>query len=1779
MKKRIAYLLAAALVFSSVLPAYAADEKPPLVTENESGQDAGIEEETDGGADQKNTIKTSDEAKKQESEALVSDEEGKEPGHEDVQAISVSENEKEEKEVAKPVLEKNRVYIRMTTVRDLYLAEEFQAVLADEEGKKYEGTIILVEGKVDEGTSEGPRSAEAYFEVDPGNYTLTVSNPKYQTYSQKLEVEEDYDYTIDILNGKMIYSHEGKESHQGIIRLGDVNQDGHLNDQDADLIIQAIEDAAEGKGSPEDADYIYDLNDDGVVDMVDLQMLAQSIAEEREDYGAVPEKSISAKVLSVDVDIDKVKVTGDIQSILSDGAEGVKLESADAAQEISEQNPIEITIPVVGDKAVEMGGLVLAVNEANPITSGAIEVETEDGEKIEVPLPVLFARRAAFRRSATATPTARWENGTLVVDFKGQVAVKKVTIVITGVQNNNLAEISRVEFLNDMENRIPPPVLDIPQNVKTEVGNKRFVVSWDACNNITGYEIEISDGKTTETRHTVATSMEIMAFGHKELVNETTYTVRVQSVNGGWKSGYGDRIEARPFTTSKPPAPDNLNVVGEYRSIMASWKDMEDTDTYNLYYKKETDTEFTKIADIKAHSYEITGLEDSVTYEIYVTGVNRNGEGPKSLCSKATTINIMPVALPQYRLLNTSTGEGSLSAHIKSATISGSDVRSMIDSPLDGENKTSALGVFDNAYTSYYNIADWDDGCEYYAGNKGITVELDQESHVGYITLAQAIEKNNLSGAKVYADGKLVQGASVGRRTDAKGRAYYLIKFPSGGVKATRFQVCIKSYGRGLSIAEMRLHEYDSLEDDVLGLFSDDLHTTLRDDVKEGDFEELQKRLDTKQNEEFHLDQDTIQKELDNARTIFEQKNLEKAVTIHTNITAKKDGGKGFGGLNAWQPLGVSAYANENIVIYVGSNKGIPGNNTDLSLYATQYHSESGAFFKEVCRLKVGRNEVTIPGISNRDFEKGGSLYVAYVGNNQNDQYAVRVSGGVQIPTLDLYQVTDENERRVRIQAYVEELEETTAKLEAIHEEFHGKEAGPAVAYAYDEKNCISGATEIMLDQMMYSVSSKQILKGLGEGSLQAKADKLDESLKAMDQMMTLYYQHKGLNDQAAAQVDRLPSQHLNIRYHRMFAGAFMYASGNHIGIEWPEVAGLAGGKELVSENGRYISGQLFGWGIGHEIGHNINQGAYAVAEITNNYFAQLSTRGNETNDTARFQYPDVYKQVTSGSTGRPTDQRIALAMYWQLHLGYDRGYNYKIYEDYEEQLQNLFYARVDTYARTPSKAPTGNGEKALRLSGNIDQDFIRLASAAAERDLTDFFLHWGLVPNQETTDYISQFEAETRAIYYVNDESRVYEIEHGTGSTIKGQDVLTEMEAVVDSKVKNDVTIQLGHTADPDVVLGYEITRCITSGGKVEKQVIGFTTESEFTDHVASINNRVVTYEVAAVDHFMNRSAVKSLAPVKIEHEGDHDKSFWNVELTNIVPGKNESVDNTEEYPDEVITEDGRESMIDNDVKTVFRGTAEQSKEASIVLDFGRTLTVTGIRYRAGETDSIGDYTVLISQDKENWKEVASGNFESSQQGEAVYFQNGKDSWVYTQEAAFLKLVIKGTKAQEFTVAELDVLGPTGDNVDFRAEEDGKPIIGILKSDYTYDEKAGYKIPSGSLVFIGKYKGNPAYNTGLLYDENGNIVGGVSEEGYLIAEQIILADVPEEGELGETYDGTWIYWITPENLNMDQLPKKVRAELYRTDDAQANTGQRLVSDSMFYDMPGVLPEIEFMGQ
>lgn len=1370
------------------------------------------------------------------------------------------------------------------------------------------------------------------------------------------------------------------------------------------------------------------------------------------------------------------------------------------------------------------------------------------------------------------------EDGNIQIHLGSQIAVKKVTLTIQGMQNNNnLAEISKVEFVNGMENRIPKPDMDIPTNLAVETGSEEFTLTWDACKNVTGYEVLIEHNGEQDTYTVKNNSLKVTSFNERKLVNKEQYTAKVQSVNGTWKSGYSESVTAVPKADKKPDAPENVKAVGKYKSVEVSWKNMKNTEFYNLFYREKGQEEYTKIENITTNSYTISELKENVKYEIYLTGVNELGESDPSLTSTAQTTDLEPAVMPKYKQINTSE-EGQVSSHIVSATRGRGEMK---DSPLDLEGKT-AWGTVDNNPASHFYMADWDDGGEYTDfNNKGFTFEFDQPYTMDTIGFQEVTAQGNFTrislkywdenGSEHVVD---KNNLKIEARTDKNNKRYYFIRIAEP-IQAKKISFGIgRDYSglRVITVSEISFYNYDSLEDDIMGLYEDELHTVLKGSVTEQTIQDLRNRLQTKDEAsgEYHPDKDRLEKELDNAEDILNNQ-LSEPILVHNTITTR-DTDRGFSGLNAWQPLGITAAAGEEITLFVGHNTMGTGSNTNLQLVATQYHAESGSVSKVVTTLKTGRNDVTIPKIWSTDEESGGALYIQYTGNNANDRYSVRVNGGVEVPTLDLYGVTDAQERQQRAEQYVEALKGYVEKMEAVHKKVHENSGNESVEYEYSKENCILGATDILLDKMLFSLPAQQVLSGC-EGN----AQKLLDSMDAMEGMMNLFYQHKGLNQTAPDEKDRFPQRHLNIRYQRMFAGAFMYAAGDHIGIGWNETAGMMTGVPVQSDNGKYVSGRYFGWGIAHEIGHNINQSAYAYAEVTNNYFAVLA-QAKDTNDSVRFEYPKVYEKVTSGTTGKSEDVFTQLGMYWQLHLAYDSGYNFKTYDNYEEQLNNLFFARVDTYARNTAKAPAPQGI-ALTLSGDRDQDFMRLACAAAQKNILEFFERWGMIPNDETRSYAGQFETETRAIYYVNDDSRVYRLEN-SGSSLGS---LGDVEAVGDDttvSVNKDTANQVdftltSKTIPEEDVLGYEITRTMISGGQVEKEVVGFTTENQFSDHVTTVNNRVITYEVTVVDKYLNRSAAKTLTPVKIEHDGSLDKEFWTTTTKNMEAVHTEDPGEADEdTPCAPQQEAPILKAVDNKTDTTYTGIA--GDEAEVLMQFNRKQIISGLKYTVNEGTAIKDYSIYVHGDNDEWTEVVKGSFDDKKV-QTVYFENVDGKYVGTYSTDAVKLVIHNQKDTEISISELDVLGVTGDNVDFRSAQDGTSAIGRLASDYQYGETEADKIPAGSIVFVGSYKGNPAYNVVLLYDQDGNIVGGTNTDGSLKAQQIILADVPETGNIQDVSDGTWIYWIDPQD-SAQLAGKQVRAELYRVNDAQTNEGQRLVSDSLYVEVPQEMPEIELNG-
>ncbi|MFR2299363.1 MAG: discoidin domain-containing protein, partial [Clostridium paraputrificum] len=531
--------------------------------------------------------------------------------------------------------------------------------------------------------------------------------------------------------------------------------------------------------------------------------------------------------------------------------------------------------------------------------------------------------------------------------------------------------------------------------------------------------------------------------------------------------------------------------------------------------------------------------------------------------------------------------------------------------------------------------------------------------------------------------------------------------------------------------------------------------------------------------------------------------------------------------------------------------------------------------------------------------------------------------------------------------------------------------------------------------------------------------------------------------------------------------------------------------------------------------------------------------------------YTEIYEKVTSETIGLPGNVFTQLGMFWQLHLAYDENpTSVMLITDRDNDLTNdSFYARLSKRAREASAEDS-------KLS--YEQKIVRYASDVVQKDLTDFFKSWGIVPSEENIAYMAEkgYEKEGRKIQYLNDNGR-RQILAGVQSMSKDTSVEASL-SYDDSTKSKSVELTLGTNKDSDKILGYEIYR----NGKV----IGFTTDSNFTDYV-SANNRVFTYEVVAYDYHLNKTEKLTLDPIKVSHDGSLTKNLWEVE-TNTSSSEDVNDENNTTGP---VDNPAINKIKDNKNNTIFKGDRTNNQDPYVIVNLNEVQNIVGLRYTAGIEDgdlsnnTISDYQVFVSKDKENWTLANSGKFDLSvdKNSETIYFNEedstgGKQLWSY--EASYVKIV--APKASGISIAELDIIAPPGDNVDLK--ESG---VGTLSEDFIYGKNEGDIIPKGSIVFTGEYRGNPAFNAVLLRDKKDNVIEG---------EQILLAEVPENGHLGEISSGTWIFYLTPDKLNT--LPKEIRAELYRVNDAETLEGQRLVSDTLYVNIPEVLPEIKFEG-
>ncbi len=750
-----------------------------------------------------------------------------------------------------------------------------------------------------------------------------------------------------------------------------------------------------------------------------------------------------------------------------------------------------------------------------------------------------------------------------------------------------------------------------------------------------------------------------------------------------------------------------------------------------------------------------------------------------------------------------------------------------------------------------------------------------------------------------------------------------------------------------------------------------------------------------------------------------------------------------------------------------------------------------------------------MPKIGSLDAERGGPLYLTYAGNNPGAvKLQLRVdSNSFAMPVLELsgWYGMDEAGRKNTIRAYVAQLDAYVGAL---------KSAAP--------QTDIRNATEISTPSVLLSIPASQALAGLKgtNRGVEEMVDAMYQNVLAWEDVLFVANKVQGIipSEQNAAGYKYPMTTRQNIRYMRMFAGAFMYAAGNHVGVGWGSTTGLVCGRP-VSVTGQNAANGLFGWGIAHEIGHNMDK--LGKAEITNNIYALAvqaydgSSMALPTRLTKSNIWAAVYDKTSAGRPGSAGNVFVQLAMYWQLHLAYDSA-------DQPLKFFNQFF--------TSWKAGEYGGYP-------YDERVALVAAKTANRDLTEFFTRWGLALSDGVKQTLGSYPKEGRAIWYLNDNSYAARLagESGFGGAVTVSAATNKNEAVL--------TILGGDSS----VLGYEVLRNGTP--------IAFTTGNTYTDNLGPANNLTYTYSVIPVDKLGNMGGEAKAGEVRVAWDTAIDASLYT--------------------------------------------TAQQGDTVTATL--ARTASVTGVKI-AGE-NLTGHYTVQV-QTTGGWITVREGKLSGNET--ITYFTKpgadpAKDSRIWTYDVTAVRVTgLSGA-------AQLTLLDYPGDRVDFYPGA----AVGRLQAEYRYGDKPDEVIPAGTLVVLGTYRGDPAYNTvevEVRYSteqeaaEPGN--GTDADKGYverpMNGYSLLFAEVPQGGKVSDTSDGFWLFVPDLEaekalnaqtgvsqDLNIETgalegggNPIQIRAVFYRTDNPGSTDTKRLTSQTLWIGFPDYdsLPEIVLTG-
>ena len=1226
-----------------------------------------------------------------------------------------------------------------------------------------------------------------------GNYALEFTGEGYADFRQELTIGK-YSQHVTLGTGDASFT------------LGDVNGDGRVNSRDREELAQAL-----GSGSRRDLER-YDLNDDGAVDVYDLAVVSRNLkAEGRPEVRDT--NLLAPPVEEIRLGAGVQLASGVLEDLFRNNGRTVSLSGL----------PLELAVSLA--ESVEMEEIQIVSPEGpQAMRAGSVAVTYEDGTGETIPFDLSLPEGVRAIGPVEGSSVVK-------ISLGRRVAVKEIVITVTRTQGGDYTTVESIQFLREIVPERPSAASGVVRNLTAVPGDERVSLRWSEAANVSGYRVDywLQDGGRRQSVRVDAPRAEITG-----LENLKTYLFTVTPVDGTWEGTACDPVAAAPQPARAPSAPDMVSVSPLDGALSVSWKAAENATFYEVYYKAEGESSYQQWGSrLDKTSAVLTDLTNGVTYSLYIQAGNSLGvSGPSrtALGTPAAVDYARPEGIPESGVLDWRDIEKVWLA----APYNVSPTAYPASRPFQAE--FMADGDFSTHWTSHsYNDGNWWDGKQVLASFKE---PVDLSAVIWVPRLDGSYAKNlrlysvtvwrrgdDLNGPGTLVSPNPLQGGEasdhntwLGVGNNPAATKFAVLPFEPV-TDVVRIAVTIEQVGyTAVSLSELMFMEYDParcLPDNIADLFSDELRTALCPGVTQGDVDALRRRLESEERK-YYMNLDTLADELDLAEELLGSGTSSGVVL---NGVQSRDGGadsqKYSQGGSVLQPLGVAARAKQELTIYAS---GIPAGQR-LTVYASQFNAEVSAWQAEIGALSNGRNVLTVPQIGSQNTPRGGSLYLTY-GGPKPENIRLHIRRGTDIPVLELedWHAMSETRRRSELDRYAGELEAYVSGL------------APASASLQTD---VFNVTEISTPTMLLSLPAAAALNGAGRSRAE-RAETLYQAVLAWEDVMHVCKTTQGI-DRTYAQNDMRTRQ--NIRCMQMFTGAFMYAAGSHIGVGYGSCAGLVCGRPIASLAPSDTANRLYGWGIAHEIGHNMDK--LGKAEITNNLYSLMvqTFDGKQNVLPSRLEtsgkYAAVFNKTAQGLPGDSSDVFVQLGLYWQLHLAYDGG-------EQPFDFYNRFFKAWK--AGTYFGGETGYQDRVART-----------ASAVANRNLTEFFTRWGMTLSQGTKAALEKYPAEPRALWYLNDQSRRDRLANAPEG--KGTVSLTaarEGEKAVKLTITPSIT--------QGKVQGYEILR---NGAP-----IAFTTEKTYTDTIGSANHRTFTYGVRAYDSLGNLIAEASAPELRIAYD-----------------------------------------------------------------------------------------------------------------------------------------------------------------------------------------------------------------------------------------------------------------------------------------------------------------------